>query len=446
MKKVFGIAAMLLALAACDRMDTSLPPVANYEGIPFSATISAENMATTKALAESGSTIEATWATGEEVALIYDAGGTPALAIAEVTGQTGASATISAILAAEATDGSDVTIIYPASAADGTTGNVLDNVLAAQDGTLTGTGGTSIAEKYDIRKGTGKLGIRDGEATVNNGTAVTLTNLNSIFKFTLQDLSGAAKSASEFKLSDGSGHVIATVTSTPAASELYVALPALATGTYWLNATVDGKPYIARTTVGTATTAGTYYPSTVKMATFGDVIKPDGEFYAAGTAGAVAMISYVGSATCEAAPYNHGLALALSDASGMKCKWKTSETDAGHTRQVSSSFKSESGLQYNTTHNTDEYPAFKTAIANNGTAAPTGCSAWFLASCCQWARMKVAAGSFASLTETAGLLSEGYWTSSERNLWNAWCILFYSGGWGTYEKDSDRNVRSCLAF
>ena len=74
-------------------------------------------------------------------------------------------ATISATLASGATNGSVVTIIYPATAADGTTGNVLANLLAAQDGKL-----ATIASKYDVRKGTGKLSINAGGATVNNGT------------------------------------------------------------------------------------------------------------------------------------------------------------------------------------------------------------------------------------------------------------------------------------
>ena len=62
MKKVFGIAALLLALAACNKIESENGPVENIVGIPFSATVSLGDNAATKAIAESGSTIVATWA------------------------------------------------------------------------------------------------------------------------------------------------------------------------------------------------------------------------------------------------------------------------------------------------------------------------------------------------------------------------------------------------
>lgn len=188
----------------------------------------------------------------------------------------------------------------------------------------------------------------------------------------------------------------------------------------------------------------------------GKVFGANGNIYAdadaATTAGttAVAKICYVGNENCESSPYNHGLALAMSDANGGYCpKWRTTDTDAGHTKQTSSSFTSESGLQYNATHNTDEYPAFKAAIANNGTAAPTGCSAWFLASGYQWAKMITTVG-VGPLQTTAGgyvgLQSNDYWSSSEHNEISAWYYRGYHGDWNTNLKDNVCVVRSCLAF
>ena len=156
----------------------------------------------------------------------------------------------------------------------------------------------------------------------------------------------------------------------------------------------------------------------------------------------MAKICYVGSDNGEAAPYNHGLALALSNANGgSSCKWKTSNTDAGHTKQTSNTFTEESGLQYNdATHNSDTYPAFKAAIANNGTAAPTGCSAWFLASGYQWKKMAGAAGlTNLGLTEDAG-----YWSSSERVDSQAW--VFFNGNWYQISKNTGFRILACLAF
>ena len=184
----------------------------------------------------------------------------------------------------------------------------------------------------------------------------------------------------------------------------------------------------------------------------GQVIGADGKNYAdaaaataAGTT-AVAMIAYVGSDNGEAAPYNHGLALALSDADGGNYKsWGPLFTDAGHSKQTDSdNFTIESGLQYNATHNTDDYPAFKAAIANNSIAAPTGCSAWFLASGYQWKQMF--AGNASNLQTLAGLQSAYYWSSSENSTNNAWYFETDHGWWYDEGKGSFSLVRSCLAF
>ena len=185
----------------------------------------------------------------------------------------------------------------------------------------------------------------------------------------------------------------------------------------------------------------------------GQIIGSDGKNYNANATlpdgvTAVAKIVYVGSDNGEDAPYNHGLALAMSDAGGgSTCKWKTSKTDAGHTKQTSSTFTEESGLQYNdATHNSDTYPAFKAAIANNGTAAPTGCSAWFLASGYQWTKMF--AGDAGGLKTLAGLQDDIYWSSTEYDANKAWRYSFASfmSGWRSSDKNSVYRVRACLAF
>ncbi len=180
----------------------------------------------------------------------------------------------------------------------------------------------------------------------------------------------------------------------------------------------------------------------------GQIIGSDGKNYDANATlptgvTAVAKICYVGSETGEAAPYNHGLALALSDANdGDPCTWNTSNTDAGHTKQANYIFTEESGLQYNDTHNSDTYPAFQAAIANNGTAAPTGCSSWFLPSGYQWKKMIGAAG-----LDNLGLTWGGYyWSSSENDANQAWDFDCYEGIWYNSAKSVGDQVRACLAF
>ena len=162
----------------------------------------------------------------------------------------------------------------------------------------------------------------------------------------------------------------------------------------------------------------------------------------------VAKIVYVGNETGEESfGFTHGLALALSDANdGQAFKWRR-EVHPGRTSHKyytdRSNFAIESGLQYNATHNSDTYPAFQAAIANNGTAAPTGCSSWFLASGYQWLEMIGAVGGYSNwgLQE-----NDNYWLSTEYDAENAWTFGTYSGGCSSGGKDFDRLVRACLAF
>ena len=450
MKKVFGIAAILLALAACNKVETEIQPIDNAEGIPFSATISVGNNAATKALAESGTTIVATWAVDETVALIHN-GVKDVMTVSAVNEGV---ATITGTITNSPSDGDAVTVIYPASAADGTTGNIKADLLYAQNGLL--TGGGSIAANYDARKGTGTLKV-SGTASLNGN--MTLDNQFAIFKFTTKNSDGSATiDMKPLTVTIGAQDYVITPAS--ATSELFVALPAIASQAVTFTATgSDGKIYTA-SKPSVSFDAGKYYQSPLKMTAAGlsdvisrylrTVIGADGFIYATAAAAtaagttAVAKIVYVGSDNGESAPYNHGLALALSDANGGSyLEWSTSSTKVHTYNPTSSSFESESGLQYNATHNSDTYPAFKAAIANNGTAAPTGCSAWFLASGYQWQKMAGAVGGYINL----GLqLYRVYWSSTEYSANNAWYFTSPEGNWYNDGKGYGNLVRACLAF
>ena len=429
------MAALALMTAACSNDDNDLTQQPQKaEGIPFTATISLDQSATTRALTENGTTIEATWATGEKVALIHN-GVKDEMTVSAVNAGV---ATINGTITGSPSGGDAVTIIYPSDAADGTTGNVKSDWLSSQVGTLKGTSGTSIEEKYDVRKGSGAL---NASGTSLDGT-VSLTNQNAIFKLTLKDIDGTNDvSATSVVISDQTG-VVTTVTPAPATNVMYVALPTTATTLKFLVTGSDSKKYFNM--ASSLSLGASYYQSTVKLATVGDVILSTGKCAKAGTSGAVAKICYLGNETGESAyNYTNGLALALSDANGgNSCKWKTSNTDAGHTKQASSTFTEESGLQYNdATHNSDTYPAFKYAIANNGTAAPTGCSSWFLASGYQWKKMISAAG-----LSNLGFQSGRYWSSTEGSADNAWCFRSNDGSWSSNGEASAYRVRACLAF
>jgi hypothetical protein len=204
-------------------------------------------------------------------------------------------------------------------------------------------------------------------------------------------------------------------------------------------------------------------------ANIGNVLAANGNIYAnaaaataAGTT-AVAMITYVGNATGETS-FTHGLALALSDANGgSTCSWSTSTSTVHAYHSYSSSFESESGLQYNSydpDHNSDTYPAFKYAIANNGTIKPTNCSAWFLPTAYQWNQMINACmnvlgtkNSYEDLRDGfsgvggTNLRSGRYWSSTEYDS-SAWIYFFIDDKtWGLGDKYHGLYyVRSALAF
>lgn len=451
--KIFIMVALALMTAACNKVDIDLNQQPANDEIIITATIDANDGATTRALSIDGSNIASTWEACDQFAILFNDGSNDVKRVASVDKIDGTTVTITFTIPSSLASNTPCQIVYPASAANAAnTGADVATALATQDGT--------IGNCPEVRVGTATI-----DKDNHNLTSVTkLAAQNTIFKFTVQDLSAADKTATEFKVSDGSGNVLATVTPASAAGTLYVALPEMAAGTYWFTATIDDKAYVAKATTAAATTAGKYYQTTVKMATFGNVIGANGKFYvnaAAATSAsttASAMITYVGDETAEASPYTHGLALAMNDANGgSNCAWTTSSGSTVHTyTTTSSTFDSESGLQYNATQNSNTYPAFKYAIANNGTAAPIGCSAWFLASGHQWDRMISAAGNFNALRDGfsgvggTNMQSVNYWSSTEESGSYAWTYYFFSGygggKWVIFTKVDGYYVRSALAF
>ncbi len=120
MKKVFRIAALLLALAACNKVETEITPVeqpSDSKGITITATL-APKTADTKAVADGGDKITVTWAENEHIAILYDKDGAQVAdaTITAVDGTTGA-ATISFTVVSGTADNTACTLVYPYSAA-----------------------------------------------------------------------------------------------------------------------------------------------------------------------------------------------------------------------------------------------------------------------------------------------------------------------------------------
>ena len=491
---IFTLAALMMAGAAftaCSSSDEIIldQPAAPGEQV-YTLTISAvKDGGSTRALALDGTKLVASWADGDELTVYNVTKGAALTGSLTASDADGSKASFSGTLTGTIEKDDVLTLSYHQPAGFST--------YAAQTGTLA----SAAACDYAAANVT-VASVNSGEIEISE-TAASFATQTAALKLTLTD--GTNKlNATQLKVeatmsvpSVGSMTVeLATFNlssntySANGDGVLYLVLPNKATAaayvanrinktygqsisaekvennflpsaTITFTATVGADSYTVGKT-GYTFEAAKYYATTLTMAApapvslivnpeVGQVIGADGKNYAdaaaATSAGAtaVAMIVYVGSDNGEAAPYNHGLALALSDANdGSSCKWKTSNTDAGHTKQTDSdNFASESGLQYNAMHNSeiDNYPAFKAAITYSP-AAPTGCSAWFLASGYQWQKMIGAAG-----LSNLGLQSGSYWSSTESASFDAWFYYFDSGDWSSVSKENDFvRGRACLAF
>lgn len=254
--KFLSLAALALAFAACSSDDyemTDQQP-AQGEGIPFSATISVGNNAFTRALTESGNTLVATWAVGEKVALVHD-NRKDEMTVSEVNDGV---ATIIGTITGSPSTGDSVTIFYPFTAAP-ITGNEVSTVLGRQDGTL-----GSIAEKYDVRKGTATLKVSGGTATLNGN--VSLANQFAIFKFTVRLYDGTTPISTKELVITADGYTY-SVFSFPASDVLYVALPAVDGKKVIFDAMANDGKNSTYTCAKLRTTfaAGKFYQSTLKM-------------------------------------------------------------------------------------------------------------------------------------------------------------------------------------
>ena len=253
--KLFFMAALALMTAACSNSDNDiLTPAeqpAKAQGIPFTATISIGESASTRALAEDGSGgLTATWAENDEVALIHN-GIIDKVTVASVSGGV---ATISGTITSD-TDGASVTVIYPYDAADGTTGNVKAGLLTAQDGTL-----ATIAAKYDVRKGTGTLKV-SGTASLNGN--VSLTNQFAIWKLTL------ANNAKNLCIM-ADNITIAGATLGTEGKEFTVAVPAVSSKTVTVIANDASNNCYYFSKAGVSLDAGRYYQSSPTMTALDD--------------------------------------------------------------------------------------------------------------------------------------------------------------------------------
>ena len=452
MKKVFGIAALLLALAACNKVETEITPVeqpSDSKGITITATL-APKTTDTKAVADKGDNkITVTWAVNEHIAILYDKDGAQVAdaTITAVDGTTGA-ATIEFTVVSGTADNTACTLVYPYSAAKDDKSGVKDaaTLLSAQDGTLNAN--------LDVRVGAGTI------RTTTPGLDVTTQPEAqfAIFKFTLSGPSIDATHPLVIK-DNASNKTITTVTPASTVTSVYVAMPAAASKAYKFVVTTADNKYIKS---GTATiAAGHYYQTTLSMTTpryplalssataddLGAVVNSNGQMSVEKAAASGTAVGIVGKVTETG---GHGLILALQDAP--KQTWDTINSWGTVTTFAGTTLKQ---LPNEARGSLEIYTVLWPTISN-----PITVSSWCVAQKSDYEAIFTNLGSTTGdsrgktydanvnayiTTGVGGTAMDGaYWSATEYGGWYAWG--FYSYSWINYFTTGSDSVRPVLGF
>ena len=278
--RLFSMAALSLMMAACSSEDNALenatPAMPGL--IPFSATVAPLSGATTRTVytpgtdGESKPIINVAWKEGDQIfiaRLSPDLGTAGRVTVGKPNDD--GSAPLSGDISGA--DGNEIEAYYPASAYDDW--GIFTDKYIAQDGTLSG-----IQDNLDYRKGTGKISVIGGKATLAD--KLQMKSQIAIWKLTLQNTSGANLNATKVTIKDGS-NIIAATKDISATSEVHMAVPFNTSPTTFSDLTIE-----ATTADGTYTYAApsavnlshsTYYQSTVTMAKLTDLSSISGTEY-----------------------------------------------------------------------------------------------------------------------------------------------------------------------
>ena len=405
-------------------------------------------------------------------------------AIVTAVNPTTKAATISVTLT-NPKDGGDIMFGYPRGHFDGSNEFYNDQIGTLDD----------INANHASINGYGTLAVSGSDVTL---PAVTMDPDICIWKFSFTDgssniTSNITKLVIDIPDSDPINNQTYTVSPT-SQNTIYVAMygnvtdqpisiyAQTTTGVYRKTATnvtlASGYTY---TTTGLALTAAA--AANAVAGDVGKVIGADGNIYPRaaiatnfGTT-ARAIIAYVGSAgsvDAGSATYK-GLAIAMSDYNYAR-KWADASGDclSSQTDVFATALSYKNGISCTSTLTGDghTHAAAAAAVDNNGTAAPTGTSGWFLPSLGQWnlivqglATKKMGSAVTTDLTNETpndtykkdnlnsvitdaggtGFKSD-YWTSTEKASGSAWTVYFVWGCASFNEKANAINVRSVLAF
>ena len=438
---MFYTAALLLAgavMAACSGSEdmtsdnAAEPQTPAQQGVvELSGTIGGKGNLT-RTISETGA---GSWEVGDQFAIYYQttSGHSTAVATINSVNESG-SANFKVSLYYPKTGESNVTLIYPASAHNGT-GGIKTAVLAEQDGTLAGINSNGL----DTETATTGLTVEEqagkyAKATLNSD--VQMQPQVCLYTLNLKKDANTDLSATKLEISDGTHSYTVTPTGGAATNSFTVALlPASdASFTFTATTTESGRVYTKQAvTLGTCTSAnvghvfdkdGNVYevsngPGVIYGASFSNKTLESGKFYtsnltlaAGGGITPVGLIAYVGDGSANSIESGrsdlHGLAIAMNDCSSSNTgtgNWSGSDSFAPWCSQNSATCTSEvsndvtvarcwkdgismtSTLASATEHT--HYAAkgaanYKYDTSNPNAALPSGTSGWFLPSLGQW--------------------------------------------------------------
>lgn len=428
--------AMMTGCSNDDNIDNAQPE-SKSKLETLTTTISLGEDGTTRALTPGG---VKTFAVGDQIAVVYtdtnnnkQKATSTALTTTDISNES-KTATFTVTLS-NPDKTKNVIYAYPASMIDDD-GYMNVAALATQDGTF-----DTLESSLDFAAGSGSW---NGEEL----PSLDLENQLAILAITLKDAAGTndiTSTITGMTLSDGTS--TCTVTREAAAGPIYVAITPVYSSDVTITAT-DGTKNYFKSLTGKTYDFNNGYNVSWKMYGVGDVILENGTFAPAGTEGAIAKITYVGSDAETSTTYNHGLALALEDADSNATTWcnQTSSTCLSTQYDGFSMFNDVAGLANTVALVGSEHvhDAAFSAIYYNGATHPEGTSGWFLPSAGQWSKMATAVGGYDKLGLQADV---DYWSSTEASASIAWYFNSDTGYWfDDTEKDNGLGVRACIAF
>ena len=267
MKKTFAIILAAASLAACAREDLSIiieePEVQTYTmSVVANKGENPDDDIATRALSLSGSTLNATWSQGDAVE-VWTSDGTTTKYGTLTAETSGASTKLKGTLSSLPSNGQSLLLKY------------LSPAYATQDGTLTGSE-TSIDRVCDYATATVTATVAGSNVTATDASFV---NQQAIVKFTLKDKDDAS-ALSVNKLFVTVGGTTCEVTPAAAMSELYVAVPAVASGRVTLTAqktSLGFTFYYDYLKTGATFAQGQYYAINASLTLVGTVMGPSTE-------------------------------------------------------------------------------------------------------------------------------------------------------------------------